>query len=485
MLLQNGLLNAKALIMELSSTFKDIGDHLNTANRTNVDQAQEKYADSYVALDKMDEDLRAAQKVLTKKKWTKEFNDRKQNCLTNLAQYIEASLTQAAVDKAIDIYHKLQTFLTQKSNELDAVEQGINEASNAIKEETKRLLEPQSAAKGTFELNREVLGDPKYLKSFYDEKQSGLKPKTLWQDYSKNLNYEKLDHLEEWCKSILKKDLIQHAKNQFDNFISDTSLLAAVDEYYGEKAPEKIKVMLEDLLKYCVPFLQYDTDVTRALKEGKSIIGVEDKENHLIPKAYKTSTSFNLVSTGFKHRIDVVRYKHGIPAFLINGMNEYKGFYEQVLEHSNDPLHIIPNAGLFEDIFPDEHKECRHIFALSLVFDLIVQIGYYYYLDLKREYTGELKIKPARSNRLANGRTNAEENLIHNPTICEALSEELDTLFENMGNKAVIELVKGAIVELKIHKSKLAADQGEMISQLQHEIEHLEDKIIQLGGTLD
>jgi hypothetical protein len=375
--------------------------------------------------------------------------------------------------------------LQNRLTELAAIEQSILLVRRNLAQVAAERLAPHTPAEGSFELNREVLGHRAYFEAFYKEKASSLMPKTLYQRYSESLNAHHLTSLQNWAETLLEKELVQHAENQFREAIEETSLLDAAKAYYGDTAKDKIGEMMDNLLTYCSPFWQFERDWGRSTQEGKSIIGVEDNHHLLIPDRFRQNQQYNMVSTGFKHRIDVVRVRHGLPAFLLKDMDEYKAMYDQVRQSTKDPLQILPNASEFEDIFPDEHKESRQMFALGLVFDLIVQIGSFYYLDLKKEYTGPHQIKPTSEYRLAQGRSNAEQALIHKPQYRQAIAEAIEKQVQKIGNQAAITMLEEAIIQLKKHISSLPVQNEEMRPQLQREVTYLRDYQRTLGAIIE
>lgn len=499
MAIREGLTNAKGMVAALQSPETPNPEGQITSIRTlqsrilkfglseaDVMEKRALFEQAIQKLAEMDGNLlRNAQQAVLHRQWTQVFNDRKLDCLTSLEQFIEAQLTFAAQQAALDIYNQLLTLLQNFANQLEGVHQAIRRVQANVKDAAQEALEPQAPAEGTFELNQEVLGDPAYFRAFYREKSAALHPKTVYQDYAGELAYRDLSSLQDWAENLLDAEIVQHAENQFSEAIDQTSLLDAARDYFGESAKEKIGEMMDKLLTYCSPFWQYERDWGRNVQEGKSIIGVEDKNNLLIPDRFRQNQQYNMVSTGFKHRIDVVRVKHGLPAFLLKDMNEYKVMYEAVRKRTHDPLQILPNNGEFEDIFPDTHKQSRQLFALGLVFDLIVQIGSFYYVDIHREYSGPHQIKPTSEYRLAQGRTNAEEALIHKPNYIKALAEELEKIVQRIGNEAAIKIINAAIVDLKKHIGSLPTKNEDMRPQLRREVTYLQDYIRTLGGIVE
>ena len=457
---------------------------LQGVSEVRLSNLREKYDQAVNKLVEMDGNLlHSAQKVLTRKQWEHTFDERKKMCVSYMEQYAEDKLTYLAQNKARDLYGQLITFLQIKSAELESIDQTMQKEKDNLQKEADDLLEPQTIAEGIFELKREVLGDKSYFLGFYKEKVSLLIPSVVFAAISENMNCQTLESIKNWVEFQMRDDLITHSMAEFSEAIDNISLLEAVQKRYPEDAEKKIEAYLNDLLAYCSPFWQFERNKGRFDKEGKSIIGVQDKNHTLIPERFRLNRDYNMVSTGFKHSIDVVRVKHGVPAFLLRDMNEYKAMYDLVRKEIKDPLQILPNANEFEDIFPDEHKKSRQQFAVGLVFGFIVQIGSFYYVDLGREYIGPHKIKPAAEFRLDQGRSNAEEMLIHKPEFQKELEDRIEKLVQNMGNKAAIDQIEEAITELKRKISSLPPNNEEMRPQLRKEVTFLRDYQRMLGAV--
>ena len=497
-LINTGVKNAEGLIKVLRAQDTPVGNSqissfyvlqnriaLQGVSEVRLSNLREKYDQAVNKLAEMDGNLlHSAQKVLTRKQWEHTFDERKKMCVSYMEQYAEDKLTYLAQNKARDLYGQLITFLQIKSAELESIDQTMQKEKDNLQKEADDLLEPQTIAEGIFELKREVLGDKSYFLGFYKEKASSLIPSVVFAGISENMNCQTLESIKNWVESQMRDDLITHSMAEFSEAIDNISLFEAIQKRYPEDADKKIEAYLNDLLAYCSPFWQFERDKGRFDQEGKSIIGVQDKNHTLIPERFRQDRNYNMVSTGFKHSIDVVRVKHGVPAFLLRDMDEYKAMYELVRKDLKDPLHILPNANEFEDIFPDEHKKSRQQFALGLVFGFIVQIGSFYYVDLGREYTGPHKIKPTAEFRLDQGRSNAEEMLIHKPEFQKELERRIEELVQNMGNQAAIKQIEDAITELKLKISSLPANNEEMRPQLHKEVTFLRDYQRMLGAVL-
>ena len=170
-----------------------------------------------------------------------------------------------------------------------------------------------------------------------------------------------------------RRELVNHAQSNAREALarrlaesaSQRRLLEAMAEHYGSAALQMVTEQFDRLVRYCHPFWQYSRDSGILGQEGKSIIGVEDEHSELIPARYRDSLQYEIKSTGFRHRIDVARIQHGLPAFLLRGMDDYRAYYE-AKRKGLDPLHVIPGAALADDLFPEEKQESRRSFAGSM-----------------------------------------------------------------------------------------------------------------------
>jgi hypothetical protein len=497
--LSRGIKNAKALIevfrspihADESDLITSLADLQHRIAHLGVSEAKlsnlrQSYEESIGRLSDLEGNLlHNAQQILMRKKWENAFNERKRASLSLMEQYIEAKLIYIAQNKAKELYNQLMTFLQIKVAELDSIDQSLQKTAVSLGENIKRNLEPQTIAEGTFELKREVLSDKQYFLDFYREKSASLLSSAVLTEFIEGLQFRSLDEIIHWMESQFSEELVGKAMGEFAEAIDGTSLMDAIGERYPDNATEQLGLMMDDLLAYCSPFWQFERDTGRFDQEGKSIIGIQSKNNALIPERFRQNRNFNLVSTGFKHSIDVVRVKHGVPAFLLKDMDEYKVMYELVRQQTKDPLHILPDMVDCEDIFPDEHKKSRQLFALGLVFEFIIQIGSFYYLDLNREYSGPHKIKPTAEFRLEQGRSKAEETLIHKIDFRKELERKIEDLVQDMGNKSAIDLIENAITELKVRISNLPSNNEEMRPQLRREVTYLQDYQRMLGAVVE
>jgi hypothetical protein len=200
---------------------------------------------------------------------------------------------------------------------------------------------------------------------------------------------------------------------------------------------------MDDIFQYCHPFWQYDQNKGLHDIEGKSLIGVEDENNPLIPEAYRDNRLFEIKTTGLRDRIDVVRVWHGLPAFLLRGMKEYKVVYERKRK-GQDPLHVLPGMEFAQDVFPEEGQQYRETFAVAFPFNFIVNSGSYFYYDPERRQTSH-QIPPGREFRLAQGREKAEDVFARRADWAQEVADKIEKEIREMGNQKAIDLLETAI----------------------------------------
>jgi len=224
------------------------------------------------------------------------------------------------------------------------------------------------------------------------------------------------------------------------------------------------------LVKYCHPFWRYDGNRGLSPTDGVSILGIEDENSPLIPKSYRNNKQYGIITTGFLDRIDLYSTAHGLPAFLLKGMDDYRVNYEN-LRTKWDPLHIIKGMDLAPDIMPEEGRRGRDLFAIAHVFKYIARIGNNYYFDPEQDHLN-YKIKPDRSYKLASGRANAAEAFSHKTEWLNLVEDKIDDDVSKMGNLTAIEKLENGIIERKREIATRNLDESNR-KQLEREIQAL------------
>jgi hypothetical protein len=341
----------------------------------------------------------------------------------------------------------------------------------------KNHLKPTSAEHDIYELTVEAVGTD-YIEAFYRSHVSALDPWAVYRSFGQGSQTETLDQLASWSEGEWAERLKSHTQTYFLQDVENTSLLQAMSQFYGRLAPQKIEEQINRLVRYCHPFWQYDANSGIQGQEGKSIIGVEDEHSDLIPQKYRDDPQYEVKSTGFKHRIDFSRVQHGLPAFLLRDMQDYKSYYD-LKRKGLDPLHIFPEAFHADEVIPEEKLEARHIFASAAAFGYVIQVGTFYYFDPEKEYANR-NIRPQREYRLDQGREKAEDAFVQRDDFLRIAEGLIERDIVNMGNQAAIRLLEERISEYKQSLSRMSPD-GDLRKQFEDEIRALGAKQQQLG----
>ena len=421
--------------------------------------------------------LKGMRKKVRGKVWKKDLDRYRNDALQAMDEANRISLQLAAQRAADDIYNQLIERVQMLKDDLALAERTALRALDNLEQSAQERLEPATSRDGVFEMVIEAV-DAEYIQAYYHRHSRNLSPLDIYRSYTATQSIGKVADLRQWKEDDLAQQIQKHAAEVFRAELEQTSLLEALAEHYGDDTLQKVESLLDRLVRYTHPFWQYDADSGINGQEGKSIMGVEDEHSPLIPPKYRDNIQYELKSTGFRHRIDVARVQHGLPAFLLRGMDEYKVYYD-MKRKGIDPLHVIPDVADFREVIPDERQEAREIFAVAAAFDYIVQIGAWYYFDPKKEYLAN-KIHPGRSQRLAQGREKAEGEFVQNDEFVQMAERLVERDIESMGNQAAIARLQERIQSHRQALSKMPID-NELRRQYRKEIEALEAKQRQLG----
>ncbi|MBT3322850.1 MAG: hypothetical protein HN392_11260 [Anaerolineae bacterium] len=421
--------------------------------------------------------IRTVQRLLLKKTWLEGLNRARNDCLSWVDTRNQRDLQLHAQRQAIHLYSQLGEYLRSLSASLAGLLQILERAGEKLDARAIENLKPLNAEEGIYELTIEAV-DTGYIRHFYEKRMGSLNPVTVYHSFSKEQEVDSWKNLLSWGERKWADGIQENARGYFYDDVENTSLLEALTEYYGKGAAAKIEKELDRLVRYCHPFWQFDTNSGIQGQEGKSIIGVEDERSDLIPAKYHEDTQYEIKSTGFLHRIDFARVQHGLPAFLLRNMGDYKAFYEEKRK-GIDPLHVFPEAFSSSDVMPEEKQETRNLFAIAAAFDYVIQIGSFYYFDPEKDYS-QRQIRPVREYRLDQGREKAENAFIQRDDLARLAEELIERDVVNIGNKAAIALLDGKINEYKKALSDMPPD-GALRHQFEREITALQDKQSQLG----
>lgn len=420
----------------------------------------------------------AAQKFLFKKQWQESLNRLRNDCLTWMHEFNQRALQLHTQRQAALLYEQLGEQSRRVRASLAGILQALERAAGKLEDRALDAMKPATPENGIYELAVEAV-DADYIRAYFTRQMaSGITPQASYQAFSRQIGALSLAALSAWDDQEWAWRTFSHASGYFADDIAQTSLLQALVEQYGDAAPRKISEKFDRLVRYCHPFWQYDANSGIQGQEGKSIIGVEDENSMLIPENYRSDPHYEIKSTGFKHRIDFARVQHGLPAFLLHDMPDYKSYYDQKRK-GLDPLHIFPEAYVAEEVIPEARKEFRNVFAVAAAFGYIVQVGSFYYFDPEKEYS-KSNIRPVRENRLEQGREKAEDAFIQRDDWVQWAEQLVERDIVNMGNQAAIRHLDEEIAQYKQGLSKMPPD-GDLRRQMEGEIRALIVKQQQLG----
>ncbi|MBI4319445.1 MAG: hypothetical protein HY675_13235 [Chloroflexi bacterium] len=421
---------------------------------------------------------RVLQKAARRGNWAQDRDKARNQCLESMAKIDDYSLQLAAQRQASNIYDQMTDKVKEIRSELNKVIQKLERTAERLGQDADHSLSERDTNDEVFEGTLEAV-DAAYITNFYKSHAKNLDPKTTFGTLANSLTVTGMDDLKAWTEEGLAMMLLEHSRTYFSEDLDNTSLLQALNDHYGSRAPAEIRAKFDRLVRYCNPFWQYDKDSGCQGHEGKSIIGVEDESSPLIPPEYRNNVQFEIRTTGFKHRVDAVRVQHGLPAFLLSGMDDCKSYYT-AKRKGMDPLHILPEAEMASEIMPEEKQEARDTFALAWAFKYIVQIGEWYYLDKSKEHTTR-GMHPGRDNRLDQGRIKAEDVFVRKDEAVRTLAELMDREIEAMGNLAAIKLLDDTTADHKATVAKIGIGNDDLRRQYEKEIRALEAKQRKLG----
>lgn len=471
-------------IPETTLTFLGLKTRLSQQGLTEheVAQASREYEEARQRLLHLEGDvIQSVYRTVFKKAWGRDFDHLRGECLHGLVEINTRTLQLAAQRQIANLYDQLIAQIRALLSRLTTLENAAQRTHALLEAWAQENLRPTGLEKGIYELALEAV-DPPYIRDYYSRRVPGLNPVATYLDFMATLGEPRLETLLHLDEADWAHQLIAHCNQVFAPEIARTSILEALNDYYSEQAPAIIAGLFDRLVRYCHPFWQYNKDSGIQGQEGKSLIGLEDEHSALIPAAYRDNVQYEIKSTGFKHRIDAARIYHGLPAFLLRGMADYKAYYDARREGS-DPLHVIPEAAQAEEVIPEENVEARQLFAVATAFGYIIQIGTWYYFDPAKRYSAD-RIHPGRENRLAQGRTNAEEAFAHRDDFVRHVETTLDTAIEYIGNREAVTILQKQIDTWKTALANMgegAMSENGLRHQYEKEIQALRKKQQQLG----
>ncbi|MEI7848979.1 MAG: tubulin-like doman-containing protein, partial [Chloroflexota bacterium] len=396
-----------------------------------LQMAKKEYEKSREALKRLDdgpEDV--LERTLFGGGWKKKFAMFKRETITAMGKLNDLTLQLAAQQHAAAIYDQLASLASGLKARLSAAVSAANLASGELQVTAEHQASPGEAQANGYEFLQEINVS---FADYYWEHATSIDPKSVFQSMVPARVIGDMDTLVQWTAEEVKPAALEYARHFFVADLDATSLLStlkAMAEKRGIEPQTLVEEQLDRLVEYCHPFWQYDKDRGLSDLEGKSILGVEDENSLLIPASYRNGSLYEIKTTGFRDRIDVVRIQHGLPAFLIRGMDEYRGIYEKKRK-GTDPLHVLPGMEFAPDLMPEQGRRGRDLFAIALAFGYIVQSGAWYYFDAERGYASH-KIQPGREFRLAQGREKSEEVFSHHEEWARKVDQDVDTEVRSM-----------------------------------------------------
>jgi len=431
------------------------------------------------ALKKMDDGVEdVLERKISPKGWKKKFVLYKTECLNDMRNNNDLEMQINAQQQGISIYDQLVAHTSEMKARISKILNATSIIADDFKSHMEFLLENPETQAHTFEFMQEIEVD---YQSYYNQNIESIDPVSIFSAMIPAQAQENISTLETWVSRDLYDTVKEYAAGFFYNNLQKISLLDAIKNAAEKdnKEPETlVGEYLDDMLKYCHPFWQWDQNRGLHDLEGHSTLGVEFENSPYIPENYKNAELYALKSTLRPDRIDVLRVWHGLPAFLIHGMNEYKQKYDKRIK-AKDPLHILPEMEFAPDLMPEKDAQNREIFARGLAFDYIVPIGTFYYYDPDRLHKSN-KISPTREYRLAQGREKAEDAFSRNEDWSKEVEDLIEAEVRQMGNEAAIEKLEDAI-DKHLEIIRKTGSEVTLRRQYEKEIRALKDYQRQLG----
>ena len=439
---------------------------------TDLQGARSSYDRARSALKGLDDGIEdALERLVSMKSWTRKFALFKRDALSAMAQVNDITLQISAQQQSAAIYDQLAVLLEELQAKFQSSATRLNLLALELRAASQKLSSKTEDRSGRYEFLQEIEID---FAKYFVENASQIHPSSAFQGMLPSWALKSAAALDEWSKDHARDTAHHYAAGFFEERLENTSLLSTLQSMAVSQGVEPVSLVeeyLNRLVNYCHPFWRYDQDCGLTDTEGKSIIGVEDENSPLLPASYRNGSLYEIKTTGFKDRIDVVRLRHGLPAFLIRGMNEWKGIYERKRK-GLDPLHVLPDMDLAADVMPDKGKKQREVFAAAMAFGYIVQVGSWYYFDPEKGYASH-KILPGKEYRLAQGREKAEDVFSRKIEWIRTAVERIDMDVREMGNAAAIQKLAGVIECYKADISQMKSPDEAMRKQYEKEMNAL------------
>jgi hypothetical protein len=418
------------------------------------------------------------ERLINMRGWKKKFALYKNDCLVSMREINQASIQLDAQEQADNIYVRIADDVEKLKSRLNRLANAIEKLATEMGDAAVKVAKKSKTHGLEYEFLREV---PVDFLAYYKDKVRNIDLRSSFIAMVPAHAMESFNALENWVNDDLSNEVITHAGGFFQQDLEDTSLLNVLREIAekdGKDPQEVIRNFMDGTIRFCHPFWQYDQNVGLHGLDGLSIIGVEDNSSPLIPDTYRSDPMYQIKATRMRDRIDVLRMRHALPAFLLQGMSVYKSYYEKKRK-GFDPLHILPDMEFAPDIMPEEGQRNREMFAIGLVFNYIVQIGSWYYYDSEKVYLNH-NITPSKKFRLAQGRENAEDKFSLRDEWVQNVETMVEADVRQMGNEAAIKKLEKCIESHLASIAKMTSEDT-LRTQFEKEISAFRNMARKLG----
>ena len=420
---------------------------------------------------KMSKDfVQSAFKFFLKNEWRDRFETTKAEAINAMADMNAACLRERISMEMKNIYVQVAQEAKKISDVLEGFSRQLIEVSSEINRQVDLLLQPKDLGH-IFELSQEVI-DSQYFIDYYERQRDTINLIKVYQEFMEAQVGNSIELLKTYENKGLKSSLIKVSGSKFRSQLDDVSLLSEMKRHYGDQFDQVLTEKIENVVDYCLPFWRFRQVDENLQVMSPGYIGVEDANSANLPNIFQNRADFTLVSTGIKDAIYFARAEHGVALWMLTELNVWKRAYENYMRTSagTDPINIIPKASR-QELDPDSSKESSVMFALGLAFGFITQRGAFYYFDEMRKY-GDKKVKPNKSDRIAQGREKAESEFVANYQWVNRIRELVTNEIGSIGNKQAEKYINKYLEKLKKQRD-LLGEEDSIRGQLDREIDNL------------
>lgn len=382
------------------------------------------------------------ERMINMKGWQKKFATYKAAVIKDMKDVHETQLQLEAQNHALKLLDELMVFLQSLSKQLSTAKTMIEKTITRIENGVKLLLSPTRQDLAIYEFLREIEID---FEDHYQQYSSKITENDNFSFIPPNIHT--IDQFGTWIANEFETSLLNFSGSLFEEELANTSLLSIIKNTAvrnGRDPRSFLQEQLDAITNYCMPFYKYDANIGMPDPEMVQIIGVEDKNDPILPIS-DDDARFSIETTGIKDRIDIAVFQFGLPGHMLDDMDSCQKIYTSLLKPStsgklpDDPLHILSNVDYFsEDFVPDKDEAKRELFALGIAFNYIIQSGQVYYVDQDKTYQKHNTVPP-KEYRLERGREKASQNFAKKPELITLVDKGIQRDVQNMGNAAAIE----------------------------------------------